>query len=295
MVPQHNNFVIGVDGGGTKTTAALADLNGKILKIGRAESSSPRNVGVEKAATNVVKAIKKVLPQNKGKVLSIFVGLPAVQEEFSPEVGEIKKIISQKVKGKLIISSDQLVAFRSGTDKRDGIMLIAGTGSVAHGWRGKKEHKSSGAGWLADEGSAFWIGQKYYQTAQKALDGRAPKTQLKVPSKIYSQNFVKEVSRLSVLCDSAAKKGNKVAKEIMVEAGRELAISVKAVVKELNFPKEKFPLVLVGSVLKSKIVLATLKKEVKKEAPKVQFIRPKGEPVAGSVKLALEIIGGQNK
>ena len=287
MVSQ-NNYVIGVDGGGTKTTAALADLRGKILKIGRAGSSSPRNVGIEKAAMNVAIAIKKVLPKNKGEVLSIFIGLPAVQEEFASKVGEIKKIISKKVKGKLTIGSDQLVAFRSGTDKKDGIMLIAGTGSSAHGWRGKRERKASGWGWLADEGSAFWIGQKYYQAALKGLDGRGPKTWLKVPSKIYSQNFIKEVTRLSALCDMNAKKGDKKAKEIMVETGKELALAAKTVVKELNFSKEKFPVVLVGSVWKSKIVLGTFKKEVKKAAPKAEFIQPKIEPVIGAVKLAIE-------
>ncbi|TSC75852.1 MAG: atpase badf/badg/bcra/bcrd type [Parcubacteria group bacterium Gr01-1014_30] len=287
-------YVIGVDGGGTKTIAALANLQGKILKMGKSGASSPRNVGIEKTARNVAKAVKKVLPKERRKVLSIFVGLPAVQEEFESKVMEIKKIISRQVKGKLAVGSDQLVAFRSGTDSKDGIVLIAGTGCVAHGWKGKKEHKSSGWGWLADEGSGFWIGQRVFQAAFRDFDGRGPKTSLKVPIKkiyaIYAQNFVKEVSSLSIICDQRARKGDKVSKLILTEAGRELAESVKTVVKKLNLAKNAFPLVLIGSVLKSKIVLEQLKRGVKKYYPKVQFVQPEKEPVTGAVKLAIEQI-----
>lgn len=290
-------YVIGVDGGGTKTAAALADLQGRILKIGKTGSSSPRNVGVRTAAGNVVGAIKIVLPKNKTKVASVFVGLPAVQEEFALKIGEIRKLISQKIKIKPTIDSDQLVAFRSGTDKKDGIVLIAGTGCVARGWKNGKEYKASGWGWLADEGSGFWMGQKVYQAVLKNFDGRGPQTLLTrqvnlktLPQKIYSPDFIREVSSLSSVCNAAAEKGDKTARNILARAGKELALSVKAVIRELNFSKEKFPLVLVGSVLNSKILLNTMKKEVKKVAPKVRFIQPKKEPVVGAVRLALEYV-----
>jgi len=74
----------------------------------------------------------------------------------------------------------------------------------------------------------------------------------------------------------------------LIETGKELALSTKTVIKKLNFQKVKFPLVLVGSMFNSKTVLDTLKKEVKKLAPRVNFIRPKVEPVIGAVKLAIE-------
>lgn len=290
MALQNKNFVIGVDGGATKTIAALADLEGRILKISNAGSSNPRNVGVRLACENVVKALRKVIPKDKSEISSVFVGLPAVQEEFSSKLGEIKKLIWKAVKIKPTVGSDQLVAFRSGTNKKDGIVLIAGTGSSAHGWKGKKEHKSSGWGWLADEGSAFWIGQRYYQAVLKGFDGRGQKTRQKPFLKIYSGDFIKNVSAIAVLCDSAAHKGDKVARSILAEAGLELALSAKSVIKKLNFSKERFPLVLVGSVWKSKYVLDTFKKEVKKFSPKAEFILPKKEPVVGAVKLAIERI-----
>lgn len=292
---KNNYYVIGVDGGGTKTVAALADLKGKILKMGRSGSSSPKNVGIEKAVKNVAEAIRKILPKKKAKISSVFIGLAAVENR--PErVPKIKKdLLKYKklsiiFKGKFKVASDQIVAFRSGTNKKEGIVLIAGTGCVAHGWRGKKEHKASGWGWLADEGSAFWIGQRVYQAVRKDLDGRGSKT---LVSRMISQEHllrrqIHEVASLSRICDMAANQGDRIAKSILIQAGQELAKAVITTIKKLNFSKEKFPLVLVGGVLKSKTVIAVIKREIRQAAPKVQFIQPKKEPVTGAVKLAIE-------
>lgn len=185
MSLHNNNYVIGVDGGDTKTIAALADLNGKILRIAKSESSNPRNVGIKKTIENIAKAIDKSLFKNKKiSIPSIFIGLPAVKEEFGLKTKEIQREIlkqkrtSQILRRKMTIGSDQLIAFRTGTDGKEGLVLIAGTGCVSHGWQGKRESKASGWGWLADEGSAFWIGQKVFQAVLKDLDGRGTKTLL---------------------------------------------------------------------------------------------------------------------
>jgi len=309
-VKKKKQYIIGVDGGGTKTTAALSNLKGKVLKIAKTGPSSPRNVGIKKAVENVAKAIEQVLKETskEDQIMVTFIGLPALEEEFKFKKGEIKKELlkNKKIlkikKGKVTINSDQIVAFRSGTNEKDGVVLIAGTGCVAHGWRAKKEAHASGWGWLADEGSGFWVGHKVFQAIFKDLDGREPKTlltklvfqRLKIKTKenlllkVYSKDFSEIVPLFSVFCDVASQKGDRVAKEIMREAGKELALAVKVVIKKLNFQKKKFPLVLVGSMFKSKIVLKQVQKEIKKLAPKVKFVQPRKEPVVGAVKLALE-------
>jgi len=307
----NQKYVIGIDGGGTKTVAALSDLSGKILKIGKSGPTSPRNIGIKKTVDNVAKSIKKVLPKKKAKILSTFIGLPAVEEEFRLKKEIIKKELLRYKKislifsGKVIIGSDQIVAFRSGSDRKDGVLLIAGTGCVAHGWRGNQKVKTSGWGWLADEGSAFWVGQKVYQAVLKDLDGRGSKTLLRklifqehkikedpnlLNKLIYSKPPTEVLSLLSFICDGASRKRDKIAREILVEAGRELALSAETVIKKLNFQETRFPLVLVGSMFNSKIVLDTVKKEVKKFTLGVEFIRPKVEPVIGAVRLAIEQI-----
>ena len=236
--------------------------------------------------------------------------MPAVQEEFRNKKEKIKKEllnhkeISQISQGIIKIDSDQITAFRSGTDEKDGVLLIGGAGCVAHGWCKNREFKASGWGWLADEGSAIWVGQKVFQAVLKDLDGRGPKTLLtkfivqkfkirKVEDLtilVYLKTPTEIIPQFSMICDEISKKGDRIAKNILKEAGRELALNVKPVIEKFDFKKNGFPIVLAGSMFKSKIILDTVKKEIKKFAPRVKFIRPKVKPVIGAVKLAIEEI-----
>lgn len=302
-------YVIGVDGGGTKTIAALSDLNGKILYTGKANPSSPRNVGIKIAVKNITQAIKKTLKKKKQfKILVTFIGLPAVAEEYKTKKNKIKKeLLKQKeisiiFKGKVVIGSDQIIAFRSGTDEKEGVLIIAGTGCVARGWSKNKDIHTSGWGWLADAGSAFWAGQQAYRAIMKELDGRGPKTlitesafkklgikkDINTFNALIYKNPTKLIPLLSIACDLAAVKGDKAAEAILKEAGKNLALAAATVIKKLKLKNKKFPLVLVGGMFNSKIVFNTVIKEVKKIAPKAEFIRPKTEPVKGAVKLAIE-------
>ena len=258
-------FVIGVDGGGTKTAVALADMEGNIIARAVSGISNPRNVGIEAAAKNIAEGIYGVL---KGKrninVASVFIGLPAVEEEYRNKKQEIirelkkNKKITPIFKGKVQIGSDQLVAFRSGASGKDGIVAIAGTGCAIHGWNDGREAKVNGWGWLADEGSAFWIGQKTFQAILKSYDDRVQDTilekvalknlKLKSLDKLVDlayADFAKNIPLLFKVCDEAAGDGDKMAREILIAAGKEIALSVREVAAKLHF-FEKVPLVLVG-------------------------------------------------
>lgn len=303
MKNKNQRYLIGVDGGGTKTEFALADLNGKILNLVKGNSSNPRNIGIRKAVENIVEGIKR--SKRDKKVDLIFIGLPAIEEEYKSQKVRIKKEILKRLKnfkGELIIESDQVVAFRLGTQEKDGIVLISGTGCVCHGWRGKKEAKTSGWGWLADEGSGFWTGQKGLQVVLKDLDGRGSKTLIRrllfrefglknrndLLSKVYGDYSTRQISLISRIVDKAANKKDKIARSIMEEAGKELAMSAKTVIKKLDFNDKIFPIVLVGGMFDSRITLNVLKTEIKKIAPGAHFLKPKLTPVIGAIKLAIE-------
>ena len=302
-----NGYVLGVDGGGSKTIAALADLKGNILKTSRGSSCHPRNFGLKVAVNNLCQTIFKVLPK-KGKIYSSFLGLPAMEEEFKFKKEIIKKEIlkHQEVSpifgSKMLIGSDQLVGFRTGTNQKEGVMLNAGSGSVCHGWTKGKEVKTCGWGYLSETGSGFFIGQRGFQALWKELDGRGPKTLItklifqKTRAKtkedlifeVYSQNPAKIITSFSTLVGQAAQKKDRVARKILTEIGQELVLSAQTVIKKLDFSKKEFPLVFIGSVFDSKFLLSFVKKEIKKVAPKAQFIRSKTELVVGAVRLALE-------
>ena len=305
-------YIIGVDGGGTKTKAALADLSGKILIKAETGSSNPLKVGMKLTVLNIKKAVQKLLKRyKKEKIELIYLALAAgIEKDKKKKITIRNNLLGssglRQLSKKIIIEGDQPAAFRSGTDKKNGVVLISGTGSVAMGWRDKKEAMAGGWDWfLGDDGSGFWFGRRALRAVCREFDGRGRKTKLtnlifkrwkikkkeKLIQKVYHEhegNFVEQISLLSPLIDKAVKRGDKVAKEILIEGGKELALATIQVIKKLNLKKERFPLVLVGSTLNSVIVLNTIKKEVKKIAPKVEFIRPKQEPVAGAIKLAIE-------
>jgi len=314
MERKEKKYVIGVDGGGTKTTAALSDLTGEILKTSTTGPSNLRNLGIEKATSNILKAILEVIDKiGEKEVILILLALAALEEEFKPKRKALKEILLKEpkilkvLKGEIRVISDQVAAFRSGTDEKTGLVLIAGTGTVARGWRGEKEIKVSGWGWLNDEGSGFWIGQRGYEALFKHLDGRGPKTQVtellfkqwklknkeELMRKIYSEDAVKNVSLISRAVNEAAKLDDKIAVSILKEAGKELAQTAISVIEKLRLENQKFPLVLVGGTFKSKIVLDVFKTKISKIAPRAQFVRPKNPPVMGVVKLALEQIQSQ--
>ena len=58
-------YFIGVDGGGTKTLAALSDPCGKIIRTAKGGSSNPRNVGIPVAAANIAEAIFKAIKNKR--------------------------------------------------------------------------------------------------------------------------------------------------------------------------------------------------------------------------------------
>lgn len=282
---------IGVDGGGTKTTVALADKKGNIVARLTGGPSSPRNIGIDATIENVYKLIKEV--QKDNDILSSFIALPGVEEEFA----EAKELIAEKLKekgvqGKIVVGSDQLSAFRAGTEKEEGVLVVAGTGSVAHGWR-NKEALCGSWGYLADEGSAFWIGIEAFRLVTKELDGRGEKTKItekifkewKISSaeelrKVVYSDFIKYIPQISTFVEALS---DPLAEDILKRAGEELALSANIVTERLEFDTH-FPLIVSGGVFQSETVYNTFKKKV---SPLAEVSLPVADPVKGAVLLAI--------
>ena len=313
MFCKNQKYVIGVDGGGTKTVAVLANLNGKVLARAEVGPSNINKVGFKHAIDNIVKVLTQVSQEyEKDKIVFIYLGLAAGLERDKRKKKEIKKqlllipSLSWVLPKNISIEGDQLIAFRSGTEEKQGIIIIAGTGSIVMGWDKKGKEVIVG-GWdylLGDDGSGFWIGKKALQAVCLSIDGFNSKSllhpmilkKLKIKTEkdlmqeIYKPEMIKNIASLAPLVETAAKIGDKTAKDILFQASNKLIIRVNLVIKKLNLENKFFPLVLAGGVFKSKIILTKVKKDIKIIAPKANFIRLKQEPVIGAMKLALEQI-----
>ncbi len=287
---------LGIDGGGTKTDLVLVDGDKNEVERVVSGPASLRNNGVKKSCKSVLSGVDKLL--KKDQVVSTFVGFPAIQEEYSDKKEEIKKRLSQKIPGKVTVGSDQLVAFKSGTDSHRGVVVIAGTGGAVRGFKGEESEKVSGWGYFADEGSGFWVGLKAYRKITKELDGRGRKTIItemvfdrwnlesgnKLNKKIY-EDPIKWIPKLSIMVDFAQRKGDSVATEILREAAEEIFVGVRAVSERMNL--ENFPLILVGGMFKSGFLQKKLAQKVKREGREINIIKPEKEPVFGAAKLAI--------
>lgn len=302
MARKDEKFLIAIDGGGTKTTGVLVNLKGKIFKKVKLGPSNPQKVGFERAVSLLKKLIFEL--SKKKRIELVLIGLAGGLERDPITRKRIEKKLAQSFCFPIIVEGDQKIGFLAGTDEKDGVLIIAGTGSIAMGWRGKKEAISGGWDWLlGDQGSGFWIGKKALETILSILDGRSKeKTILKEKilekfkikeerefyRKFYEKDFVEKIASVSKLVDECAEKGDKLSIKILKESAKELSKMAISVIKQLKLEKERFPLVLVGSVFKSKIITSEFQKEIKKVAKNAKFVFPKKEPVFGAIKLAIE-------
>ncbi len=293
--------IIGVDGGGTKTTVALADEKGEIISQEVGGPSNWRNVGVTKSAEVVFSLIKKI---KKEKQISLsYIALAGIEEEWKEKKDDFIKELKEKgLEGEVILGSDQLAAFRAGTDEKEGVIVICGTGTVARGFKNGKDVKASAWGFLADEGAAFYTGIEGYRAVQKAFDERGEKTKIadimrrewsvetpeELNKKVYG-DFLKNIPLLSIMVGEAGREGDKIAISILERSGKEVALYAKTVIKKLGF-KEKFPVVLSGGMFNSEIFLSVFKKEIGCFAPKAEIILLEEDPVKGAVKLARDAV-----
>lgn len=300
---KNKSFVIGVDGGGTKTVAALADFKGKILKKIKIGPTNPNKIGFERAIFYLKKLLYEISKGYRKKIKIAFLGLAGGLERNKEKREKIKRALQKYFPFKIEVEGDQRIAFKAATDKKDGIVVIAGTGAIAMGWKGKKEAISGGWDWLlGDQGSAFWVGRKILEEVTKSIDRRRGKLKIKelifrkfkmkksldIYREFYVPEFVEKLASISKIVDRLSKKGDSFSRKILKEGAKEISKMAISVIKGLNFQKEKFPLVLVGGMFKSKIFLNEFKKEVKKNTKNAEFVLLKKSPVIGAIKLAIE-------
>lgn len=305
------NFVIGIDGGGTKTIIALADIKGKIKKQVVLGPSNPNKVDFNQAIEILGRGIKKVaFGVKRNKIKFIYIALAGSLERDLAKRKKIKTALLKRfpefrIWQKIIkIEGDQKAAFRSATNKKNGIVLIAGTGSIAIGWNENKE--AIAGGWdyiLGDQGSAFWLGHKALKQICKELDDRKKyksllqklifkkwqiKNEADLINKVYTKGYVEKIASLAALVNLAGQKKDKDALNILKNAAQELALAANTVIQKLNFKEKRIPCVLIGGVFQSNIIKKLVKNKISDEFSSVYFISPKSSPIKGAIKLAIE-------
>ncbi|TET15106.1 MAG: hypothetical protein E3J77_02850 [Actinobacteria bacterium] len=308
------NYILGVDGGGSKTTVQIADTSGKVISQAVSGSSSYKSVGINRAIGNlntaVFDAVKKLKVTRDIYFISSCFGFAG--NDAGEDSKTYRKIVfNDKLNSYLnpkgtIICNDTRIGLESGSESKNKIIIIAGAGSNCFGIN--EDGKQAGAsGWdfiLADEGSGYSVGLKALKAIVKAYDGRGEKTLLsktileelnlnEIPDLVkwaYGGLFPKDkISALAETVSNTAKMGDKVSIDILAEEAEEAVISVTTVANKLGFKDKDFDLVLVGGLFKCEEYFKNiLINRLRENFPKIKSMSLVGNPAGGAVKMAIE-------
>src|SRR5918994_3385525 len=302
--------VLGIDAGGTKTVAFLADADGRIIADGRAGGANLQTEGelqVEKVLHDV---IEQVTGGRNLTPAAVCLGMAGVDREADGRtIREIMRRLGYRAN--TLIVNDALIALVAGAGASPGLVVISGTGSIAFGVSNRGLAARAG-GWgptLGDEGSGYWIGRRALEAVTRDADGRGPRTELtrlvldhfqlprpqSLVSEIYHQpQGRRAIAALAPLVDGARADGDLVAAEIMIEAADELAMAAASVISRLEMRGEQFPILLAGGMLKrSEWLAAEVERRMAEVAPRSEVRPLTFEPALGAVRLALaEARGG---
>lgn len=169
---------VGVDAGGTKTRLAAFDTEGKLISEAVVGTVHPLQVSPEEAAASLKNGLQQLKLTDPD--IRILAGMAGYGKDARLREA-IEKSAAEAFAGlQYVLMSDAELALHSAFNGKDGILLIAGTGSIAFGKKGDEILRCGGWGSaLGDEGSAWWVGKQLLNTYTRQADGRDPETVLK--------------------------------------------------------------------------------------------------------------------
>ncbi|MCL6518235.1 MAG: kinase [Armatimonadetes bacterium] len=308
-------YVIGVDGGATKTFALVAQTDGTIVGFGKSGCGSYEMAGIEAAKSNILDAIEQALSQKDTPRNAVELGCFALAgADFYPEDFDLleKAMRELGVAKQVIIRNDSIAGLRAGTFRPYGVCIIMGTGFNGAGiGKDGTEVRFFGEGYIfGDLGGGGAIARDALFHAMRAYDGRGKPTVLMQKALdhwgakdmeelarilYYNKESLKKISPFCPKVFEAAFDGDEVAQGIIRKFGEEAGISANALIRRLGFENEEFECVMAGSVFKGKgtLMMDTVRSIVLPVAPKARVITPRYEPVVGALMLALEAAGVQ--
>jgi len=303
--------VLGIDAGGTKSVCLLADLSGRILAQSRGSGANLQAVGELEVEKTLHRVMDEAIGDRNVVPRAICLGVAGVDRG---DDAEVVRAIMRRIgyKARVIVTNDALVALVAGAERGPGVVIIAGTGSIAYGRNAAGEAARAG-GWgyvLGDEGSGYWIGRLALRAVVRHADGRGRPTSLtplildhfKVSRpqdlvfEVYHRNLrPSAIAQVARHVQRAMEDGDAVAAGILENGARELIASADSVVTQLGMHRTAFTFVLAGGIFQAVPWLAaTLTERLPRLAPQATVRILDREPAYGAVLIALAADRGEN-
>jgi len=264
---------LGVDGGQSGTAAAIGDETGRVL--GEGESGPSNHASGAEGRDKLEHAVSECVERAAARA-----GLDAAALRFesacfgmSGGPDDKREIIARLIRAdRLEVTTDAAVALAGATPSGRGVVVIAGTGSMAYG-RNTEGRDARAGGWgyvFGDEGGAFDMMRQATRAALRMEEGWGPKTALRgalmeatasgsaneMMHRFYKPEWERSrVAALAPLVDQAAREGDAVARQLIHQAAQELAQLAGAVRGQLYGAAEEVEIAYAGGVFESRVLL----------------------------------------
>jgi len=305
-------FVLGFDGGGTKTECILMDEARVVRARGRSGPSNPMRVGFGGALAAVCEAGRIAMQNAAVGMRDISLVCAGLAGTAQPESElKMKRLLSEEFPGIAVHVCTDLDLTLEATGDGPAIVLIAGTGSGAVGRDGAGQIARVGAhGFLlGDEGSAYDIGRRAVIAALRESDrGHADSP---LTAKILQELGVEDWEKVHLrvygkpdevfpkvfpVVAGAADEGDASAREFLRTAAADLASLVKDLVERLGLDSRGFLLVKTGGMIgRSAYFDEQIDKHLRVAAPGALFGDLAVSPAEAAARLALRLLPASAK
>lgn len=305
-----NEFFLGVDGGQSSTTAVIGDAKGNIVGWGSAGPSN--HVAAAEARAKFVLVMRECLSQAAARA-----GLEETLSRrhfkaacFGMSGGPDDKaaLLREVIDAEHItVTHDAMIALAGATSGEPGIIVIAGTGSVAFGINARGETARAG-GWgyiFGDEGGAFDIAKQALRAVLREHEGWGARTALtpalleasgatdanEMLHSFYTPSWPRSrVADLARTVSRIADEGDPIALRLLHQAAQELALLAGSVRRQLWNEGEPVLVSWAGGVFQSNPLLERFRMLIALEKDAV-CEAPKHAPAAGALMLAYKSAG----
>ncbi len=297
-------YVMGIDGGGSTVRAAITTPDLTICGQASGPAANPRVVGRDTAVEAIRAAMQSALHSaglSPEQIDGVGIGVAGAAADHSG--AWLRQVVTAVTPhARLALSADYEIALVGALGRRYGVLVLAGTGSLAYGVNARGESALVG-GWgylLGDEGGGYWIGLEGLRAVARAFDGRKPMTPLTTAvlsalglSKrsdlihwLYDDpgGHTREIAELApLMLEQAA--NDPVAAAIVQRAANELAQVAEAVIRRLAMESPEFA--FAGGLLSEPNPLTDALCRALR-LPTVPV--PRYPPVIGAALLALQLV-----
>ncbi|HEV8381764.1 MAG TPA: BadF/BadG/BcrA/BcrD ATPase family protein, partial [Gemmatimonadales bacterium] len=296
--------LLGVDCGGSHTALVVGDRHARVLSRAEGPGSAMRPGGEERSAAVILDVARRATAEAQVSLPATLALVGAAGAGRAPEQEALARAITAAgVADRVEVRSDMEIALAAAFGNKSGILINAGTGSIAYARTPDgRLHRAGGHGWqLGDEGSGYWLGRRALAAAARAQDGLEESSTLleRLLVTLGLQTFddlirwtatatPAQVAALAPHVLNAAREGEIVAQRIVADAAVELSQLVAVLTRQ--FPElDTIKMATIGGLLRpGSPLLTALRTNLAVTLPRAR-LSESGSPVdapVGALRLA---------